>query len=115
MRPRLRHPIKHSWRFPTSWFRPCGNCSHGTIRRESRVRRLAAWCSINQDGDRIDWCLSSPAFGLLEEHERLLEKIDAGTAQFSSGQFTEYDDSFERLFADIEADAQRLRAKKNGL
>jgi hypothetical protein len=52
---------------------------------------------------------------LLEEHERLLEKIDAGTAQFSSGQFTEYDDSFERLFADIEADAQRLRAKKNGL
>lgn len=55
------------------------------------------------------------AFGLLQERERLLEKIDAGTAQFSSGQFTEYDDdSFERFFADIEAEAQRLRAKKNG-
>jgi hypothetical protein len=36
--------------------------------------------------------------------------------QFSSGQFTEYgDDSFERFFADIEAEAQRLRAKKHGV
>jgi putative addiction module CopG family antidote len=55
------------------------------------------------------------AFDLLEQRERLLEMIDAGTAQFSSGEFTEYDDdSFERFFADIEAEAQRRRAKKNG-
>jgi putative addiction module CopG family antidote len=55
------------------------------------------------------------AFDLLEQRERLLEMIDAGTAQFSSGEFTEYDEgSFERFFGDIEAEAQRLRAKQNG-
>lgn len=55
------------------------------------------------------------AFDLLEQRERLLEMIDAGTAQFSTGQFSEYgEDSFERFFADVEAEAQRLRANKNG-
>jgi Arc/MetJ-type ribon-helix-helix transcriptional regulator len=52
------------------------------------------------------------AFDLLERRERLLEMIDAGTAQFLTGEFTEYDgDSFERFFGDIEAEAQRLRRR----
>lgn len=53
------------------------------------------------------------AFDLLRQRERLLAMIDDGTAQFSRGEFTEYDsDSFERFFRDIEAEAQRLRLKK---
>lgn len=55
------------------------------------------------------------AFDLLEQRERLLAKIDAGTAQFSSGEFTKYgDDSLDRFLADIETAAQRLRAKTAG-
>ncbi|HVA51656.1 MAG TPA: type II toxin-antitoxin system ParD family antitoxin [Pirellulales bacterium] len=55
------------------------------------------------------------AFGLLEQRERLLAKLDAGIAQFSTGEFTEHDDeSLERFLDDIETEARRLRAKKNG-
>lgn len=53
------------------------------------------------------------AFDLLKQRERLLAMIDAGTAQFASGEFAEYDDnSFERFFDDIEAEMRRLRSKK---
>lgn len=56
------------------------------------------------------------AFGLLEQREQLLAQIDAGIAQFSTGEFTEYDDeSVERFLSDIESESQRLRAKKTGV
>lgn len=56
------------------------------------------------------------AFGLLEQRERLLAKIDAGLAPFSTGEFTEYDDeSLDRFLNDIESESQRLRAEKNAV
>jgi antitoxin ParD1/3/4 len=57
--------------------------------------------------------LVADAIRLLERREELRGKVDAGLRQLDRGEYTEYDEnSLDRFLADIEAEAERLRATR---